>query len=420
MRLCPLWRLAMLKGTNLELAKVYNLRIVLETVRRFGPMSRADIARRTELTPQTITNIVPQLCEQDLVVEVGRKQGKRGSPAIMLEFNPEGAFVVGLDVDREHLTGVVADLTGVVHQRLHQPVYFPSPAEALKLMANAAETLMQHPAVRRERIWGVGVGFPGPLRINKGSIVDNVVNPDFFPGWSNVPVVDELTRRLNLPVYLENNATAAAMGESFYGAGQNFKNFFYVFLGIGLGGGIILNGHPYDGFQGNAGELGFFPIVKGADGRVTQLGTYFNLPALYRQLREAGVPIATPNELEPLMNAQHPVLMHWLETGAGHLARALVIIEYTLDPEAIIVGGCLPAPLVAHLVARLEELMRPLRIAQKTYRPRLVCAQAGADAAALGVATLPIYNTLSPNLRLLLNENGQSPLAKDIALAVRR
>ena len=420
----------MLKGTNLEYAKIYNARIVLETIRLYGPMSRASVARRTELTPQTISNITAQLLERKLVVETGRKQGKRGSPSTQVEFNAEGAFAVGLDLDRDHLTGVLVDLNGVVHQRFQQALDFPLPDEALQLMSQVAKQLLTNhgvePGVEPGKIWGVGVGLPGPIRIADGHVLDpqvervtnEVVNPDAFPGWENVPVVDELTQRLNLPVFLENNATAAAIGESFYGAGQGVANFIYVFLGIGLGGGVIINGQPFHGFQGNTGEFGFIP-VRMVDGEMSRVGQFFNLPILFRQLERGGVKAAMPSDLEPLFVSRNEVFLAWLERAAEHLAPALVAGELFIDPEAIIFGGSWPAPVIDHLIARLEALLPALRVAQKAYQPRLVHAEAGEDAAALGVATLPIYNSLAPHPKLL-NKNSQSPLVQSSTLAGRR
>ncbi|CAN5896075.1 ROK family protein [soil metagenome] len=408
----------MLKGTNLEYAKIYNVRIVLETIRLHGPISRASVARHTELTPQTISNLTAELLEQSLIVEAGRKQGRRGSPSTLLEFNAEGAFAVGLDLDQEHLTGVLVDLNGVVHGRFHTSLDFPSPDEALDLMASVAERLIGDGKLAADKVWGVGVGLPGPIRIADGHALEQVVNPDSFPGWVNVPVVDRLTKRLDLPVYLENNATAAAIGESFYGAGQGVATFVYVFLGLGLGGGIILNGQPLHGFRGNTGEFGFIP-VRSENGETERVGHYFNLPSLYQQLGRVDVKVGTPGELEPLFLKQHPLLLEWLDTAARHLAPALVAGEFFLDPEAIIFGGSWPAPLIDYLIGRLETLLPDLRIAQKTYQSRLVHAEAGEDAAALGVATLPIYNSLAPHPKLL-NKNSQSPLDQSLTLAGRR
>ncbi len=395
----------MLKGTNLEDAKVHNLRTVLKTVRLFGPLSRADIARRTELTPQTISNIIAQLLDRGFVAETGRKQGKRGPSSAQLEFNSEGGFAVGLDIDREHLTGVLVDLNGVKYNQMRVPLDFPSPDAALALMAEVAETLLATAQVPRQRVWGIGVGFPGPLRITRDQTVRSVVNPDFFPGWNNVPVVERLFQKLRLPVYLENNATAAAIGESFYGAGQKIDSFFYVFLGYGLGGGVILDRQPLRGFQGNAGELGFLLTFRHSE--VERLGDLFNPVRLLERFAREGTPLQSIAELEELLLKSHPALLSWLRDAAEALAPALINVEYLFDTEAFIFGGTWPATILDALVAQVEQLMAPLRIEQKAYKPPLIRAQAGEDAAALGVATLPIYATLTPH-SLLLTKNSQS------------
>lgn len=401
----------MLKGTNLEDAKVHNLRTVFETIRLLGPLSRADVARRTELTPQTISNIVTQLLERALVAETGRKQGKRGPSSAQLEFNPGGGFALGLDLDREHLTGVLVDLNGDKQELVRVPLDFPSPDKALALMAETAAGLLETAGVPHERIWGVGVGFPGPLQITRDRTVESVVNPDFFPGWKNVPVVAELSRKLRLPVYLENNATAAAIGESFYGAGRQLGSFFYVFLGYGLGGGVILDKRPFRGFQGNAGELGFLPLLHPSPyrGEPERLGRLFHPPSLFARLAEGGVLVATPRDLEGVLATAHPALLSWLDDAAAALAPALINVEYLFDTEAFIFGGTWPAAILDALVGRLEGLMAPLRIAQKTYKPPLIRAQAGEDAAALGVATLPIHATLTSPFPLPKKNSQSSP-----------
>src|SRR5690606_5018245 len=159
-----------------------------------------------------------------------------------------------------------------------------------------------YPGLTRDRVWGIGVGIPGPLDLTDISVSNNSVSPNAFPGWKGVPLARLLTHRIGLPIFLENNATAAAIGERWYGAGQQISTFFYVFLGLGLGGGLILNGQPYEGCTGNAGELGYFPTpgVPDSDGleNGAHLGVHFNVPRLYRLLREHGTPVSHPGELE--------------------------------------------------------------------------------------------------------------------------
>src|SRR5690606_10985063 len=132
----------MLTGTNLKYTKAHNVRTVLETIRLFGPLSRVEIARRTELTAQTVSNITRQLMQKDLVLEADRLQEGRGAPATRLTLNPNGAFSIGLDFDKDHLTSVLVDFTGKVRQLIAHDLDFPSPEEAIDLMDTTADALI--------------------------------------------------------------------------------------------------------------------------------------------------------------------------------------------------------------------------------------------------------------------------------------
>ena len=400
----------MLVGTNLKFAKAYNVRIVLETIRLFGPLSRADVARRTELTAQTVSNITRKLLKKGLIEEVSRHQDGRGAPSVMLALRPDCAFSIGIDLDKDHLTAVLVDFVGTVRHRLHMELNFPLPEEAMDLIVDTADALMSAEGLRLDQIWGVGVGLPGPLDISSGSVVTNVVNPKAFPGWVDVPVADILMQRLQTPIYLENNATAAAVGERRYGAGRHISTFFYVFFGAGLGGGMIINGQPYEGRTGNAGELGYFPtsgeLDAGGEFKRPHLGVYFNLPRLYKQLATGGRPVAKPDDLEPLLEEGDPILLEWLDTGAEKLAPVILGIEYLLDPDAIFFGGRLPAPLIRALMERLEIILPNIRVDGKHSTPELLTATAGADAAALGVATLPLHAAFAPAPKVLMKRVG--------------
>lgn len=402
----------MLTGTNLKFANAYNVRIVLETIRLFAPLSRADIARRTELTAQTVSNITRKLIEQGLVEEGRRMQEGRGAPSVLLSLRSNSAFSIGLDIDKDHLTAVLLDLVGKVRQGIQLELDFPSPEEALDLLVSTAEDLMAAEGVERSNVLGVGVGIPGPLDISHASVVTNVANPKAFPGWKNVPVADELTRRLKLPIYLENNATAAAVGERRYGEGQHIPTFFYVFFGAGLGGGLIVDGHPYEGHSGNAGELGYLPARAERpplDGsQQPHLGVYFNLPRLYERLQDCGHDVNRPAALEKLFVEENECLMEWLDSGVQHLAPVILGIEYVLDPEAIFFGGRLPTPILQAVLDRLQTMLPSMRIEEKRTAPRLLLATAGVDAAALGVATLPMYAALAPAPRVLM-KRGADP-----------
>ena len=161
-----------------------------------------------------------------------------------------------------------------------------------------------------------------------------------------------------------------------------------------------------------------FP-VRTAEGKVDRVGSFFDLPSLYKELELAGYVAVTPGDLGPLFLRQNDVLLTWLERAAEELAPALVAGELFVDPEIIVFGGSWPAPLIDYLLEQLAARLPDLRIAQKAYEPRLVHAEAGEDAAALGVAILPIYDSLVPHPKLL-EKNGRSPPLQNPALAERR
>lgn len=381
----------MLRGTNLEHARVHNLRTVLEMVRLHGPISRAETARRTRLTAQTISNLVTVLLEQGLLLESGHRQGPRGRSSTLLEVAADGAYSIGLDLDRGHLTGLLVDLSGQVRRRVHRELSFPSPEVALDLMVSTVAELAGF--VDTQRVWGVGVGFPGPLRIG-GGIVDNIINPEGFPGWENVSVRELLGARIPFDVFLENNATAAAMGESYYGAGRPLESFFYVFLGVGLGGAIISEGLPFRGWQGNAGEIGFMPTLPLAGG--DYLGRHFDLFTLSDRLRVLGREAITHSQVAERLAEGDTTVLAWLDRAAEGLAPMLVAAEYLLDPQAIIFGGAWHDDVRRALVERIQSRLPELRSRYMPNRSQILMAELGSDAVARGVATLPLHEVLAP------------------------
>ena len=379
----------MLQGTNLEYTKAYNFRIVLETIRKMGPISRAEVARQTGLTAQTVSNITRKLLESRLVNEAERIQTGRGAPATNLVINPDGAFSIGLDLDEEHLTGVLIDLEGNLRERVYYELSNSEPSEALRVMEEAAMELVSNGSLDENEVWGIGVGLPGPLDV-----------------WGSVPVAETLNRRLRLPVILENNATAAAIAERWYGAGRDIPTFFYLFFGLGLGGGLIVDGHPYDGFFGNAGEIGFvtapFPDDEIRMFDDPHLGIYFNLPRLRLLLEEKGISVSRHDDLVDLLEVNNPILVDWLVEGAERLAQIIPVIAYVVDPAALIFGGRLPDALIDRLMEEVQRALPKHLMKSRPFRLELLRGRAGGDATALGVATLPMYEAFAPTHNVLL------------------
>lgn len=398
----------MLQGTNLQYANSFNIRIVIEAIRLYGPVSRGEVAKRTQLTAQTVTNITKKLLAGNLIIEGDRVQEGRGAPSILLKLNKDAAFSIGLDLDKDHLTGVLIDLDGNMRQRISKPLKFPRSEEAMELMKDLVHQLITLEGIPSDMIWGVGVGLPGPMVISKGSVLQNMVNPQCLPGWENVPVVKLLQEKLNLPVYLENNASAAAIGERWYGTGKHINNFFYIYIGAGLGGGLFINGQHHSGANGNAGELGYVPIFQNGIEKSSELkphlGEYFDLALLNERLDKEGEEIRAIEDVERLFETKNQTVLDWYQKGAEKLVPLLLSIEYLIDPEVIFVGGRLPEVVLIAILEKIEKELPELRIYKKPEGPDIRRSTAGIDAGALGVATLPLYATFAPIPKFIMDQ----------------
>ncbi|MEN6080876.1 ROK family transcriptional regulator [Chromobacterium piscinae] len=384
-------------GTNLEYARSHNRRAVLETVRLNGQLTRADLARLTALTPQTVSNIAAELLDAGMLL-AGQplREGARGQPAIPLTLNPDGAYAVGMQLDHQMLVALALDLSGRVRARLEAPVSRPSPDEALPLISDLLQRLRRESGLDWGRLLGLGLVMPGPFGV-KGM---TSVGPTTLPGWEGMDAAG-LERALGLPVLLEKDATAAAIGERLYGMASELRNFVYLFIGAGLGAGLFLDGRLYTGGRRNAGEVGHMMVVPA--GRPCDCGNrgclerYVSLQALYEELGIAGGPLATPEHL--VARGIDAAGERWLDAAAGPLRQAINILESMLDIDAVVLGGLLPPVWQEALMARLHPL--PLSV-RSSSGERVRQGSAGRDVVALGAAALLVFDEFNPQYEVLL------------------
>ncbi|WP_046167513.1 ROK family transcriptional regulator [Chromobacterium vaccinii] len=384
-------------GTNLEYARSHNRRAVLETVRLNGQLTRADLARLTALTPQTVSNIAAELLDAGMLL-AGQplREGARGQPAIPLTLNPDGAYAVGMQLDHQMLVALALDLSGRVRARLEAPVRHPSPDEALPLISDLLQRLRRESGLDWGRLLGLGLVMPGPFGVEGMTSV----GPTTLPGWEGVDAA-ALERTLGLPVLLEKDATAAAIGERLYGMASELRNFVYLFIGAGLGAGLFLDGRLYTGGRRNAGEVGHMMVVPA--GRPCDCGNrgclerYVSLQALYEELGIAGSPLATPEHLAA--RGIDAAGERWLDAAAGPLRQAINILESMLDIDAVVLGGLLPPVWQEALMARLHPL--PLSV-RSSSGERVRQGSAGRDVVALGAAALLVFDEFNPQYEVLL------------------
>jgi predicted NBD/HSP70 family sugar kinase len=266
----------------------------------------------------------------------------------------------------------------------------------LNRIARAARGLLRRQASAKARVLGAGVVLPSVLETGRPVRL----GPTTLPDWQDFPVAERLGTLLGVPVLVENDATAAAVGERLYGVGRRLRDFLFIFIGTGIGAGLILSGHPYGGSSGRAGELGHVVTAPGGIpcpcGNRGCLERYASLSAAQAALtgRPEGEAPVDPAALLCAFEAGMPALRAWLSGAARHLNLAVNLLTNLLDPEAIVFGGPIPTPL-------LEALLSCMSPSPRHDRPRLLCAEAGSETPALGAAALPLFADLTPRYALL-------------------
>ena len=394
----------MARGTNLEHTRAYNRRAVFEMIRVGGPISRAEVARQTSLTLQSVSNLVGDLIGKGLILDQGRQIIKRGQPPVLYTLNPEGAFSIGVSLERDHITAALMNLAGETLARTRLMITEVQPADAVEHIGEFVPELLSNLSREQQsRFLGVGVALPGIISETQGE----VLRMAGLPTWEGFPVKDALQARLGLPIHVANDAIMAALGERWYGQGRSFNKFFFVLITRGFGSSLILNGEPYGGIWGITGRLSHIPVEPNgkfchACGETGCLSLYTSLNALLEELSQHDTQICNVEELSKLYTEEHPVLLAWLDAAARRVARGLVTLENLLDPEAIIFGGRMPDVLLDHLLEGVMAQYERRRMHFKVHQPALIRSARGEDAVVLGAATLPIYLTLAPDFDLIL------------------
>jgi predicted NBD/HSP70 family sugar kinase len=236
--------------------RTHNAAVVLHHLRLHAPLSRADLAKRIGLNRSTVSSIVTQLIHAGLIQETDRQTDKIGRPGLSLAINPEGGCAVGVEIDA---VGVRVMLTDFTAKRVWQRLVQLDEGEAQESYLQCAEEMIRKALVEAQlkalRVLGIGVALPGLVDINCGEL-------RYAPAlhWHDVPFRTRWSKRFGLPILLENNANAAALGEYYFGIAQNVPNFLYVGAGATMGGGIVINGELFRGRGGFAGEMGHMAL----------------------------------------------------------------------------------------------------------------------------------------------------------------
>ena len=328
-------------GGTPSLLRAINERTVLESVRRVGPVSRAQIARETALSKPTVSQALVTLLDAGLVRDAGRTSGGKGPTAVLYELNPQAGWVVGIDVGRDWVRAAIADVTGRFVARRDERARVKSAKTLITQIGAIAHALAADAGIKWRQVTFATVGSPGVFEQERGQVALAYA----LPGWGRQGLVELVQQELGTKIAFENDVNLAAIGERWQGLGKGVENFVYLHLGTGVGMGMVLNGELYRGSSGAAGEVGYLPLA-GTDMRDPSnrrrgaLDVAASATGVVADARRLGMPtpLTAKKVFEEARRGDRKA-RRVVANEAHRIALAIVAVASVVDPELVILGG---------------------------------------------------------------------------------
>ncbi|WP_053363078.1 ROK family protein [Bacillus sp. FJAT-27251] len=318
------------------LVKQINKSIVFETIKEKAPISRAQISKETSLNKATVSTMVSELLEDSFIYEIGEGQSSGGRKPILLYFNNHAGYSIGIDLGVNYLLGILTDLKGNIIEEMRVDLLETELSYVTDQLFTVIQTLIDKAPESPYGIIGIGIGVPG--LVNQKTIITFAPNLK----WKHIDLKEIVGEKFQLPVQIENEANAGALGERVYGSGIGIANQIYVSIGVGIGTGIIINNDLYKGSTGVSGEMGHFTIDM--NGRKCSCGNRgcWELYASERALLEAAEQMNLKTDLSFLLNEAkmgNPKVLQLLTTLGENIGYGLINIINTFNPSVIIIGN---------------------------------------------------------------------------------
>lgn len=387
-------------GANQVRVRAYNERLVLSLVRSHEALSKAEIARASGLSAQTVSVIMRALEKDGLLVKGEPVRGKVGQPSVPMSLNAEGVFAFGLKIGRRSADMILMDFVGGVRAKLRRIYAYPTPKEILAFVSESLASLeATMTPIQLSRLAGLGVATPFEL----WNWTDNVGAPQGeMDAWRDFDLRAEIQALTSYPVYLQNDATSACGAELMFGHGKVYTDYVYFFIGTFIGGGIVLNSSVFTGRTGTAGAIGPLP-VRDDSGRTRQLIDVASIFVLENLLKDRGV------DTRPLWYSASgwtdwgEPLERWISISAEALAQAIIAAASIIDFPAAIIDGGFPDWVRTRLVVATRAALERYDL-QGIIVPDIIEGKVGDQARAVGAASLPLFARYLTDQTVLFKE----------------
>jgi predicted NBD/HSP70 family sugar kinase len=392
------------KGSNSVQVRHYNERVVLDAIRRLGQASKADVARYAHLTPPAVAGIFDVLVNAGYVELKGKRFGQKGQPSIMYGIAPEGGFSIGLHLGRRTLDAVLVEFSGAVRTSESHEYEYPEPENVRRIVGGVITRMREGLGEHAARLIGIGISAPYFLG---GWERELGFPPEVSARWREVDLTNFFTETNGLPLFVENDASAAAAAELVFGAGTRYRDFIHLSINTMIGGGLIIDGVLQTGANGNAAAFGPMPVTPSHLSSVPPPAGPFEILlrrasvyGLINHLRANGIAINRVRELDPMPPEARALFNEWQEDCADALAQAIIATISVVDVEAIVIDGLLPRALMQDTVAKVQRRFAEL-VPMGLVAPEIVAGTTGPRASAIGAGILPIYSMFAPDRAVL-------------------
>ncbi len=394
------------RGSNQIGMRQFNERVVLQAIRMHGSMPKADIARLTHLTAQTVQIIIARLQADHLVRRLEPVRGRVGQPSVPMALDPDGAFAIGIKIGRRSMDMLLVDFTGRARERVSLSYSFPDPQALFgEIKIRLRELRVSLPLKLRGRLTGVGVAAPLSL---EGWQTLLGVAPEQAAQWAGIDIRDRIQAMTDLPVEFVKDTAAACVAELVAGRGRSIRSFLYIFVDTFIGGGLVIDSHLRAGPSGNAGAVGSMALAQAPRSKGSPQGSpppqLLSVASLYRlesMFREKGLDstaVADGRALEP---PWRKLTQAWLGESARAIALAIQSAACLVDVEGVIIDGSFDRSLLDALLSEIESALNGYSW-EGVARPALLAGTIGSDARAIGGALLPLYANFAPDRDLFL------------------
>lgn len=387
------------RGSNHVGMRQFNERVVLQAIRLHGSVPKAELARLTHLTAQTIGLITTRLEEDGLLIRHDRVRGRIGQPSVPLALNPDGAFSVGIKIGRRSTDWLLVDFTGQVRQRLSLAYAFPDADTLLPVIGQNLLTLREQLGALAPRLVGVGVAAPFLLGGWHRMLGLSAQQSD---RWNRIDLSAEVQAMTDLPVSFAKDTSAACVAELVSGRGRDLKSFLYLFVDTFVGGGLVINSQLHAGIHNNAGAVASLPLqVAQAPDTPPQLISQASLWELEQCFKTRGLdPTAAYDEraMQPPFESDTQA---WVASAANALAHSVVSATALLDIDAVVMDGSFCRPLLQRLIEATGAALGRYNW-EGLWPAQVMAGSIGSDARALGGAMLPLHANFAPDRDLFL------------------